>query len=178
MHGGQQVRQARRERGWSVAYLAWVTGIPKSTLSAFERGECTLSPERLDRLVRVLELGDPEAQEDRSTPRESRRGALAVPFDRLGLVLRLLRGRAGMSQEDLARLLGVSGNTVQHWEAGRHAPARERLVEVVRVLCDAIAGRGTTRPSGQTPGEELSTYAEQLLAIAAELERLANGDGT
>jgi transcriptional regulator with XRE-family HTH domain len=38
--------------------------------------------------------------------------------------LRHLRKKRGWSQEELARNLGVSLNTVQRWEMGRNKPSR------------------------------------------------------
>jgi len=45
--------------------------------------------------------------------------------------LRSLRARLGVSQAQLAKLLKVSQLTVYNWEAGKSAPRKERLAEIV-----------------------------------------------
>lgn len=53
----------------------------------------------------------------------------------LAELVRLLRSRLDVSQEQLARRIGVSWSTVSRWENGRGKPsplARERLVKSLR----------------------------------------------
>ena len=59
-----------------------------------------------------------------------------------------LRERAGLTQADLAALLGVSKRAVQTWEAGTSYPGAERL----RQLIALYLARGTFGP-GQEEGE-------------------------
>jgi DNA-binding transcriptional regulator YiaG len=57
-------------------------------------------------------------------------------------VCRSIRQAAGVSLDDVARVLGVTRQCVSYWEAGRHAPRgrnRDQYVEVVRTLKDAVA---------------------------------------
>jgi len=70
--------------------------------------------------------------------RQSARTAEAVPssstettarFQARGL--RSLRKRLGISQAQLAKLLGVSGLTVYNWESGKASPRKERLAAIV-----------------------------------------------
>jgi transcriptional regulator with XRE-family HTH domain len=48
--------------------------------------------------------------------------------------LHMTRRVLGLSQEDLARKLGVDPTTVRGWEAGRHKPIRRYLEKIERVL--------------------------------------------
>ena len=48
--------------------------------------------------------------------------------------LRELRRARGLSQEDLARLLGVSGYTVTRWEAGHMVPNARHARQLARRL--------------------------------------------
>jgi len=48
--------------------------------------------------------------------------------------LKLLRRRKGLTQEDLARLLGVSRITVARWETGQRFPTTEQLMRLSKVL--------------------------------------------
>ena len=48
--------------------------------------------------------------------------------------LKLLRRRKKLTQEDLARLLGVSRITVARWETGQRYPTTEQLMKLSEVL--------------------------------------------
>lgn len=50
--------------------------------------------------------------------------------------LRELRERVGLSQEGLARLIGVSSKTISNWERGTGAASL--TVPQVKALCDAL----------------------------------------
>jgi putative transcriptional regulator len=55
-----------------------------------------------------------------------------------------IRARAGLSQADLARKLGVSTHTVQNWEQGLRKPGGPAIL-MLEVIRDA--GRGDTDTS-------------------------------
>jgi transcriptional regulator with XRE-family HTH domain len=63
----------------------------------------------------------------------------AVSSEDLGLRLKAARRARGLSQESLARLLGVDESTVQEWEAGKR---RRRARRVVRVVEEFLRGQG------------------------------------
>ena len=71
--------------------------------------------------------------------------------------LRQLRAQRGLSQEQLAHLLGVSFATVNRWETGRtqmSARARQALADFEARDRQAEGGRrgnGGWRPGGQRP---------------------------
>lgn len=43
------------------------------------------------------------------------------------------RGRLGLSAKDYGRLIGVSGLTIYHWEAGKAKPRRKQLPAIAAV---------------------------------------------
>ncbi len=67
--------------------------------------------------------------------------------DRLDAVRRLppprmrraIRQDAGVTQQDVAREMGVHRMTIARWEAGSHQPRGARLVDYIRVL-EMLAG--------------------------------------
>jgi transcriptional regulator with XRE-family HTH domain len=75
-----------------------------------------------------------------------------------GLLLRH-RGRAGLTQRDLATRAGVSMRSVQDWESSVSYPTAGRLQALIRVLLEA---------GGLTAGEEAAEARE--LWAAAERE--------
>jgi predicted ATPase/DNA-binding CsgD family transcriptional regulator/DNA-binding XRE family transcriptional regulator/Tfp pilus assembly protein PilF len=70
--------------------------------------------------------------------------------DSVGERLRELRRRLGMSQEQLARRLGVSFATVNRWESGRTQISAKAAAALAEVEADAVAGEtgvsGTALP--------------------------------
>ena len=69
--------------------------------------------------------------------------------------LRSLRNRLGLSAPDLARLLGVSDQSIYNWELKKTVPRREQLIAIATVRSlgrrealarlEAIAGRQTKK---------------------------------
>ena len=55
-------------------------------------------------------------------------------FVSLSTNIRLFRKRAGLTQIDLARDVGVSIATLRRWEAGETAPTGTRIAELARCL--------------------------------------------
>jgi transcriptional regulator with XRE-family HTH domain len=58
--------------------------------------------------------------------------------------IRELREARGMTQADLARLLGVSDNTVHRWEAGVSVPQRHIRRSLAKRLGVAVDQLGLT----------------------------------
>lgn len=61
-----------------------------------------------------------------------------------------LRGRLGMTQEQFAQHLGVTYSTVNHWENGKRVPLPflvKRLLEIKQELDE----NESKRPKGKTP---------------------------
>lgn len=56
--------------------------------------------------------------------------------DRPKLTLKQLREQAGLSQEGLARLVGVSSKTVSNWERGSNVASL--TVPQMKALCEAL----------------------------------------
>jgi transcriptional regulator with XRE-family HTH domain len=80
--------------------------------------------------------------------------------------LRLLRARLGLSQEQLARELGVSFATVNRWEAGRSQPSASAILAIAKLEGqDAERGpRGLPLPQSSFVGRgrELAELARLL----------------
>jgi YgiT-type zinc finger domain-containing protein len=62
-----------------------------------------------------------------------------------GDALRLMRKALGYRAADLARLLGVTPETVSHWETGKVLATRAAFVAVGAMVQEAVDGKTTTR---------------------------------
>lgn len=99
-------------------------------------------------------------------PRSDRRGSTGgtpdVPEGLIsGHLLRVIRSRIGLTQEQLAERFGVDVNTLRSWETGRRPLAQTR-VQVLRMVTRQL------RQLGADPGvlDELSTAIDVDLAVA------------
>ncbi|MDG2614697.1 helix-turn-helix transcriptional regulator [Thermoleptolyngbya sichuanensis XZ-Cy5] len=63
-----------------------------------------------------------------------------------------LRERAGLTQESLAQMLGVTDHTVRNWEKGR-AEARLTLKQF-KILCAALKVTADELPDTFSPGDQ------------------------
>lgn len=89
---GRRARELRARNGWSLQYLANISGINKAYLSEFENGQRTLPPGDLERLHGLLEQEQPPAA-GRATPK------LVVDGSRHRLVFVDSRGRTAYEPE-------------------------------------------------------------------------------
>lgn len=61
------------------------------------------------------------------------RGVLTLTMSGSGLI-KAARKRAGLTQRELAELLGTTQPVVARWEAGRASPSFERVVDAIRIV--------------------------------------------
>lgn len=110
------LRKKRLAMGLMQKDVADIVGVHASQLRAWESGR-ELPPEKyMDPLCGVLEL-DPDTVE--WSEGHLRRLEEGGPGERLAMA----RGEAGLSAEELGRLVGVSLNAILSWERGDRSPS-------------------------------------------------------
>lgn len=118
---GRRIRELREEKEFSMNQLARKAGLSAAHLSEVERGLTAASLKTLEKLADVLEvpvavlLGSAEC-------------------DPLGERLRRLRERVGLTQKELAEMVGVSHTLVGQVETGRLVPSVATLTRLAGVL--------------------------------------------
>lgn len=70
-----------------------------------------------------------------------------------GEEIKFMRKVAGLRAIDLADLLGVSAETVSHWETGKHPPDRCTLATIGSLVLDSIDGSKSTQKRLRALGE-------------------------
>lgn len=61
-------------------------------------------------------------------------GCIVARMDTIASRITAAREKLGLNQSELGRLLGVSPQSVQAWEAGKNIPRHKRLVEIAQAL--------------------------------------------
>ncbi|RYG46035.1 XRE family transcriptional regulator [bacterium] len=129
---GSSLRRLRRARGWRLEEASRQIGVSAPALSTWENGG---RRPRTDTLARLLDALEAEPREKARLlhlvdPLSSKillaRSPLGSPVS-VGMVLRVMRRRRGISQSDFARRIGVSQAAVSHWESGDTAPSVEAI---------------------------------------------------
>src|SRR5262245_60103261 len=98
---------------------------------------------------------------------------MADQIGRLVPILRALRARLGLTQEQLAERLGVSFATVNRWEGGTAKPQRAAREAILALAQEAgVANEGATavvprRTQGRRRENESTQSMEQMLWNAA-----------
>lgn len=178
---GETIRRARFAHGLSLGALAEAAGVHKSTLSRWESGKSVPYAEELERVFSVLEV----PQDTRTAcwkalgvPRAARQLSTQEQAVTNGELLRALRLRAQLSQEDTARAIGIAQATLSDWENDYAWPTAENLAR----LCQALEATpkeeaGLLARDWQTQGnlpldrEALDAYLQSLVNQDTLLER-------
>lgn len=128
----RSLRDLRERRGLSLSETARRAGTTKGSLQHWEHGRNVPSGAALDRLIKALEAG-PRLRARLLALADPRHAQIALagtplgaPVD-VGMVLRAMRNRRGMTQTELARVAGVTQGTIAKWESGASAPSAEAI---------------------------------------------------
>ncbi len=97
----------------------------------------------------------------------------------IGLRIAAMRKRAGMSQRELARRLGVSASAVGMYEQGRREPSAEKLVRLAQLLDVSVDYLLTGTPATGADRQAAQDVLHRTLSCAAAQEViLRSADGT
>ena len=86
----------------------------------------------------------------------------------IGKNIAMYRQQAGMTQEQLAAMLGVSRATVIAWETGRYAPPKGKwadIADALEITPDALTVRIVDTGVYETLTEDLAQIQDRLLAL-------------
>lgn len=75
-----------------------------------------------------------------------------------------LRQYRGMTQEDLAGMIGVSQQALQKWETGKRTPKKDTLDRIYNALgvCDTITiGNPNDTPASEVVGDNVSVDVQE-----------------
>ena len=98
---------------------------------------------------------------------------ISTGYAELGPRLRAARNAAAMTEQTLARLIGVKAATISSWEQGRVAPRANRLQMIASVLNVSIGWLLNGEDSGDAPQRVETVSDAQAAAVAALREARA-----
>ena len=140
---GETLRAARVRQGLSLGALALKAGVNKSTLSRWESGKTVPYAPELNRVMEALDLSPSARQKCRQSLDAPRAlqiehcAAQTAPVSS-GELLRALRVRSRVRQDEAAQAAGVTQSMVSRWEAGECWPEGDKL----HALCFALGATG------------------------------------
>lgn len=90
----------------------------------------------------------------------------------IGKNIEAARLRLGLNQSELARLLGVSPQSVQQWEAGETEPRRKRIQAIAECLNTTVAEIefGTSLTKVEKPTAKLSETESVLITAFRKMD--------
>jgi len=91
--------------------------------------------------------------------------------DTIGIRIKKARERAGLSQAELAKLLGVSQQQVSNWESGRHSPNMRVAPDLYRYLNLNLEELGY-----KPPGGGLNSQVGDFLSTSRQYKGWSQGD--
>ena len=133
------LRQKRVASGYNLSAAAARAGVSRRSLTRWETGGARPHLEELQRVLSALgvsaqerevllnKLGTPAAIKALHHQDED---AFPFPLPHQGDLLRALRLRLGLRQDDVATKLGVSQATLARWESGRVWPTESMLHQI------------------------------------------------
>lgn len=164
---GELLRSLRQRRGLGSAEAARRAGLGRTTLHQWESGTRVPRGGALERLLDALEAPERlrSAAIARADPRHAR---LALDLRPLGTpvgcgqVLRAIRRRRGMTQQEAAGTCGVAQGTFAHWERGDDVPEAATLQAAAFAL-GASPEEAVALSLVQTRGDDAPRTPEQAL---------------
>lgn len=94
----------------------------------------------------------------------------------IGENIRKFRDRAGLSQEQLAEMMGKSKNVVSNWENGQNSVKSSELLKLSLILKTDVNGLlGWETPEDVMKAAEESAAAMMADPLFAELEAIVSG---
>ncbi len=177
----------------SLSELARRAEVAKSTLSRWEAGRAEPDVVPLRQVLRALGVdaaGTVQALALLRAPRGARAlreldrregrdlGEIGVSAPVFGSALRALRGRSGLTADDLAGRVGVARSTLGLWETGQRMPGSRDLA-LVAELCGAgpeeraaLLERRLPVPLGPEGPDRLVAWLERLVDRLARERRV------
>ncbi|SHF50795.1 DNA-binding transcriptional regulator YiaG, contains XRE-type HTH domain [Caldanaerobius fijiensis DSM 17918] len=120
---GEKIRVARLCKGLSQAQLALLLGAPCAVIGDWERNRSKPSHLYINKLCKVLSIPIEELLQTNATNHS------------LGQKIKIARLRKGLSQRELASLIGApSATVVSKWEKGESIPSALYKEKLCRVL--------------------------------------------
>lgn len=128
---GKYLAHLRKTKLMTQGQLAKMLSVSEATIYKWENGKQSISKEKLDKVLEALEVNSISAELAHELRLSSKGMAYAVAYgDRINDYpfneqIRIKRKQKGLTQEEFAKLMGVTPVTVHKWETGRSIPSKK-----------------------------------------------------
>lgn len=167
LQAGLLLHAFRKRVGLSQEQLAEIIGFSRTAIHFWEKGTKPIPVAKLDGLIAALKLSDDEATQFKymiiptSPEFDSAWLAQQPPKLQAGLLLFAFRERKGLTQRQLAEILGISQAPIHCWEKGANLPTKlDELITALELsdeeenkLRDAVALYEAARKTGTLMGK-------------------------
>jgi len=165
------LKSLRKRLDLSQQQLAKLLHVAPVTVASWEAGRTRPRPDRLAQIVALRSMKPEEV--DQALGREPAPPAMSADD------VKALRQKIGLTQAELAQLLGVSTAAVTSWESGRTSPARDKrrgLAEIRQLSRSEVLARlgrseelATVEAKGGISPEEIRALRKQAGLSQAQL---------
>lgn len=145
---GKALYSAREKQGVKRHTIAELCGVTYKTVKLWERDQNVPVRENYDKLLGIFsELKDAPQPKWQDRPKPTGGGTTTEPAvakpeipqvvrrsAAFGDALRSVRIASGMSQKDVADLVGVTDNAVHGWETNEYSPVRENYEKIIELF--------------------------------------------
>lgn len=181
---GVKIRHARIRSGLNLKEVGQALGVSGGLVSDIEFGRRDVTLPQLEVMALLFNIPivyfwseDPLEEANRNFPTLE---AMALRQRIIGVLLRRARTEAGRSQEDLARLLGVSPGQISDYEFGKREiplPDLEAIAKYLNVSLDYFLDQGIAPNKLSGHGailDEIARFSELPKEVRAFLANPAN----
>lgn len=149
---GDNIKRIREAKGISQYKLAQMLNISQQSVDQWERSLTNPRKSNIDKISSILNVSVNELFGDADTNITAQR-------------LRELREAKGLSQSEVAKLIGVTRTAYLHYETGRYRPIRKikELCNLFNVTSDYILGNDVERSNKSEVKEKKPADLEKFL---------------
>lgn len=150
-------------RNTTAYQVCKATGIASSTISDWKNGKSTPKQDKLKKIADYfgVTLDYLMTGEESETPKLESEVNTVVR-------IKALRKEKGLTQQELADMLNVAGNTLGYWENGHYEPdlkALIKLADIFDVSVDYIIGRSDVKKEFSALGEGICSRANEIIIL-------------
>lgn len=127
---GERIRIIRKQKGLTQKELAKMVELSANAMINYETNKRTPSLEAIDRIAVALGVEPTDLIKGHEQSQERQNNTTGV----LGGIIRDIRKKQGLTQQELAAKAEISRNALINYEAGTRTPPTDILIKILKAL--------------------------------------------